>query len=61
MKTMFTCAHVKWFYGQSERVYYLNYFVNHFIYQLMDIHARIFFNFSGFPWQTVLGCVGEGA
>ena len=24
---MFTYAHVKWFYGQSERAYYLNYFV----------------------------------
>ena len=27
MKTVFTYAHVKWFYGQSERVYYLNYFI----------------------------------
>ena len=27
-KTVFTYAHVKWFYGQSERVYYLNYFIN---------------------------------
>ena len=27
MKTMFTYAHVKWFYGQSERAYYLNYFI----------------------------------
>ena len=27
-KTMFTYAHVKWFYGQSERAYYLNYFIN---------------------------------
>ena len=26
-KTMFTYTHVKWFYGQSERVYYLNYFI----------------------------------
>ena len=24
---MFTYAHVKWFYGQSERAYYLNYFI----------------------------------
>ena len=24
-KTVFTYAHVKWFYGQSERTYYLNY------------------------------------
>ena len=26
-KTVFTYAHVKWFYGQSEHVYYLNYFM----------------------------------
>ena len=24
---MFTYAHVKWFYGQSEHGYYLNYFI----------------------------------
>ena len=24
---MFTYAHVKWFYGQLERAYYLNYFI----------------------------------
>ena len=24
---MFTYAHVKWFYSQSERAYYLNYFI----------------------------------
>ena len=28
MKTVFTYAHVKWFHGQSERAYYLNYFIN---------------------------------
>ena len=27
-KTVFTYAHVIWFYGQSERAYYLNYFYN---------------------------------
>ena len=26
-KTVFTYAHVKWFYGQSECAYYLNYFI----------------------------------
>ena len=26
-KTVFTYAHVKWFHGQSERAYYLNYFI----------------------------------
>ena len=26
-KTVFTYAHVKWFYGQSERAYHLNYFI----------------------------------
>ena len=25
MKTVFTYAHVKWFYSQSEHMYYLNY------------------------------------
>ena len=24
---LFTYAHVKWFYGQSEHAYYLNYFI----------------------------------
>ena len=28
---MFTYAHVKWFYGQSERAYYLNYFIMIFV------------------------------
>ena len=27
-KIVFTYARVKWFYGQSERAYYLNYFIN---------------------------------
>ena len=27
-KTVSTYAHVKWFYGQAERAYYLNYFIN---------------------------------
>ena len=27
MKTVFTYTHVKWFYGQSECAYYLNYFI----------------------------------
>ena len=26
-KIVFTYAHVKWFYGQSERAYYFNYFI----------------------------------
>ena len=30
-KTVFTYAHVKWFYGQSEHTYYLNYFINVFV------------------------------
>ena len=28
-KTVFTYAHVKWFYRQSERVHYLNYFIKY--------------------------------
>ena len=31
MKTVFTYAHVKWFYGQSECAYYLNYFITIFV------------------------------
>ena len=30
-KTVFTYAHVKCFYGQSERAYYLNYFIKLFV------------------------------
>ena len=26
-KNVFTYTHVKWFYGQSEHAYYLNYFI----------------------------------
>ena len=26
-KSVFTYTHVKWFYGQSEHAYYLNYFI----------------------------------
>ena len=33
-KTVFTYAHIKWFYGQSERAYYLNYFIK-YIYKLI--------------------------
>ena len=34
-KTVFTYAHVKWFYGQSEHAYYLNYFI------IMLLHALV--------------------
>ena len=30
-KTVFTYTHVKWFYDQSEHVYYLNYFIKYII------------------------------
>ena len=36
---MFTYAHVKWFFGQSERAYYLNYFIKAF-------------PFGGYPHRT---------
>ena len=36
-KIVFTYAHVKWFYGQSERAYYLNYFIIS-----LDIRAELF-------------------
>ena len=29
-KTVFTYAHLKWFYGQSEHAYYLNYLIKKF-------------------------------
>ena len=39
-KTLFTYAHVKWFYGQSERAYHLNYFIILFVLSLFHI-ARL--------------------
>ena len=38
-KTVFTYARVKWFYGQSERAYYLNYFINR-DYSIEKAHKR---------------------
>ena len=55
---MFTYAHVKWFYGQSERAYYLNYFSKSFLprtrqhghqSQFTDIGA--YFRDKGYPRQ----------
>ena len=34
---MFTYAHVKWFYGQSEHSYYLNYFIILFVNQQKNL------------------------
>ena len=36
-------AHVKWFYGQSERAYYLNYFIkiNHAQTKLIHINTNL--------------------
>ena len=31
MKTVFTYVHVKWFYDQSEHIYYLNYFILNYL------------------------------
>ena len=46
-KPCFTCAHVKWFYGQSERAYYLNYFINfNRLYPTFDILAVLRRNFD---------------
>ena len=38
-KTVFTYAHVKWFYDQLERAYYLNYFIkyNNSLHNLQDL------------------------
>ena len=43
-KTVFTYAHVKWFYGQSERAYYLNYFI---IRDDQDFVLKLVESFSG--------------
>ena len=32
---MFTYVHVKWFYGQSEPAYYLNYFIIYYLLHLL--------------------------
>ena len=61
MKTVFTYAHVKWFYGQSERAYYLNYFINHFIYQLVDGYpCKNFFQFFRIPLANSAGLCWGG-
>ena len=43
-KTMFRYAHVKWFYSQSERAYYLNYFI---IRDDQDFVLKLVDSFSG--------------
>ena len=40
-KTVFTYAHVKWFYGQSERAYYLNYFIQLYLLHSVMTTARL--------------------
>ena len=44
-KTVFRYAHVKWFYGQSERTYYLNYFIirddRDFVLKLVDSYSGL--------------------
>ena len=37
---MFTYARVKWFYGQSERAYYLNYFIKRNTNGLKQVHQE---------------------
>ena len=44
IKTVFRYAHVKWFYGQSERAYYLNYFI---IRDDQDFVLKLVDSFSG--------------
>ena len=44
MKTVFTYAHVKWFYGQSEPAYYLNYFIK--LYYAHIFYFKCLFNFN---------------
>ena len=43
-KTVFRYAHVKWFYSQSEHVYYLNYFI---IRDDQDFVLKLVDSFSG--------------
>ena len=38
---MFTYAHVKWFYGQSERAYYLNYFIIYTFAHLVELNYLV--------------------
>ena len=62
---MFTYAHVKWFYGQSERAYYLNYFIM-LIYKwernLVNINFVSIFrhpsNVLGVNWRRLVLLVG---
>ena len=44
IKTVFRYAHVKWLYGQSERTYYLNYFI---IRDDQDFVLKLVDSFSG--------------
>ena len=45
---MFTYANVKWFYGKSERAYYLNYFIKGFpaLRKAVTIHVKKYDIFS---------------
>ena len=47
MKTVFTYAHVKWFYGQSERAYYLNHFIKNIFkvkFYLCNMVSHVLYN-----------------
>ena len=39
-KTVFTCTRVKWFYGQLELIYCLNYFIISFIDKKFRVHLQ---------------------
>ena len=43
-KTVFIYAHVKWFYGQSERAYNLNYFIIYIVWKCWRFH-ELMWNF----------------
>ena len=44
-KTVVTYAHVKWFYSQSERAYYLNYFIIPFLLVSLSSNIKFFGTF----------------
>ena len=51
MKTVFTYVHVKWFYDQSEHIYYLNYFILNYLWRVSSVirSSKLWLFWS--PWQ----------
>ena len=57
-KTMFTYADAKWFYGQSECVYYLNYFImrniNHSVKKIQYVSTLLKSKVSSITYTVAL-------